>query len=55
MNHPKLRDSKKLKTQELYELSQIPEDIIKKIGAHVVYMLHTSYSPNGRCFEKYPF
>lgn len=41
MNHPKLRDSKKLKTQELYELSQIPEDIIKKIGAHVVYMLHT--------------
>lgn len=40
MNHPKLRDSKKLKTEELYELGQVPDSIIKKIGTHIVYLLH---------------
>lgn len=41
MKHPKLRDSKKLVTDELYELSQLPEPLIKKVGAHIVYLLHT--------------
>ena len=41
MNHPKLRDSKKLKTDEIYELGQLPESLVKKIGAHIVYMVCT--------------
>ncbi|MCQ2294813.1 MAG: hypothetical protein MJZ67_04085 [Bacteroidales bacterium] len=40
MNHPRLRDSKKALTNELYELGHFPEQMIKKIGAHIVYMLH---------------
>ena len=41
MKHPKLRDSKRLVTNELYELGRVPKDVIKKIGGHFVYLLHT--------------
>lgn len=40
MNRPKLRDSKKLKTDELYELGRPPESVIKRFGAHIAYLIH---------------
>lgn len=39
MEHPKLRDSKRLLTHEPYPLNEIPESIIKQIGKQFVYML----------------
>lgn len=39
MIKPRLRDSKNLITHELYPLGQIPDTIIKKIGAYIVYLL----------------
>lgn len=39
MKGPHLRDSKNLKTHEIYPLGQIPENIIKRIGAYIVYLL----------------
>ena len=39
MEHPKLRDSKRLLTHEPYPINEIPEDIIKKIGKQLVYLL----------------
>lgn len=39
MKGPRLRDSKNLKTHEIYPLGQIPENIIKRIGAYIVYLL----------------
>lgn len=39
MEHPKLRDSKRLLTHEPYLLNEIPETIIKHIGKKFVYML----------------
>lgn len=44
MNRPKLRDSKKLKTEELYELGRLPESIIKRFGAHFAYQIHIGRS-----------
>lgn len=37
---PKLRDSHKLTTQTLYPLNVFPEDIIKKIGGYLVYLIY---------------
>lgn len=39
MEHPKLRDSKRLLTHEPYPINEIPEEIIRKIGCRLVYML----------------
>lgn len=39
MEHPKLRDSKRLLTHEPYPINEIPETIIKQIGKRFVYML----------------
>lgn len=39
MEHPKLRDSKKLLTREPYPINEIPESIIKLIGKKLVYLL----------------
>lgn len=39
MKHPKLRDSKRLLTHEPYPINEIPEEIVKKIGKRLVYML----------------
>lgn len=39
MEHPKLRDSKRLLTHEPYPINEIPEDVIKLIGKKFVYML----------------
>ncbi|MBR2630884.1 MAG: hypothetical protein IKD25_05080 [Bacteroidaceae bacterium] len=39
MIHPKLRDSKRLLTHELYPVNEIPKEVIKKIGRKFVYML----------------
>ena len=41
MQRPKLRDSKHLKTKELYPLNEIPEDIVYKIGAYLIYLTGT--------------
>ena len=43
MEHPKLRDSKRLLTHEPYPINELPEDIIKKIGRKFVYMLCVGY------------
>ena len=39
MKHPKLRDSSKLRTLELYPMNEIPNDLIVKIGGSLVYTL----------------
>lgn len=39
MEHPRLRDSKRLLTHELYPINEIPESVIKLIGKQFVYML----------------
>ncbi len=39
MEHPKLRDSKRLLTHEPYPLNEIPEKIITEIGKRLVYLL----------------
>ncbi|MBQ9864424.1 MAG: hypothetical protein IJM33_03695 [Bacteroidales bacterium] len=39
MEHPKLRDSKRLLTHEPYPLNEIPEKIIMQIGKRLVYLL----------------
>ena len=39
MKHPKLRDSKRLLTNELYSIGDIPSEYIVKIGGHVVYLI----------------
>lgn len=41
MEHPKLRDSKKLHSAELYPLNVFPKEIIENIGKHFVYLLCT--------------
>ena len=38
MKQPKLRDSGKLKMQELYPINQFPDEIIKRIGKQIVYL-----------------
>lgn len=43
MEHPKLRDSKRLLTREPYPINEIPEEVIKKIGRKFVYMLCVGY------------
>ena len=39
MKHPRLRDSKRLLTHEPYPINDIPEEVIKKIGKNLVYLL----------------
>lgn len=39
MPGPRLRDSRNLTTHELYPLGQIPEAVIKKLGAYFVYLM----------------
>jgi len=39
MKHPRLRDSKKLQTNEIYPLNEIPKDLIVNIGGYFVYLL----------------
>ncbi len=39
MEHPKLRDSKRLLTREPYPINEIPEEVIKKIGKKFIYLL----------------
>lgn len=41
MEHPKLRDSKKLLTHEPYTINEIPEKIVKEIGKQLVCLLCT--------------
>ena len=41
MEHPKLRDSKKLHFKELYPCNEIPDGIIRKVARHFVYLLCT--------------
>lgn len=39
MKHPKLRDSNRLLTRELYPINEIPSHVVKLIGRKLVYML----------------
>lgn len=43
MEHPKLRDSKRLLTHEPYPINEIPDDVVLKIGKKFVYMLCVGY------------
>ncbi|UTC67859.1 MULTISPECIES: hypothetical protein [unclassified Treponema] len=38
--HPKLRDSKRLTTKELYPLNIFPNNLITEIGSYFVYLLY---------------
>lgn len=39
MEHPKLRDSNRLKTHEPYPINEIPGEVIRNIGKKFVYLL----------------
>lgn len=39
-NRPRLRDSRQLTTQFVYNLNVFPEEIIKKIGGYLVYLIY---------------
>lgn len=41
MKHPKLRDSNKLHTYEPYPINELSEELIQKIGGHLIYLLYT--------------
>ena len=41
MKHPKLRDIRKLNTEEPYPLNEIPDSVIQRIGAGIVYLIAT--------------
>lgn len=43
MEHPKLRDSKRLLTKELYPINEIPTSVIRLIGKRIIYMLCVGY------------
>lgn len=38
MKQPKLRDSKKIESEELYPINEFPEDVIRNIGKQLIYM-----------------
>lgn len=40
MKHPKLRDGKKLLTNEPYPINELPDDLIVKIGGYLVHLLY---------------
>ncbi len=40
MKHPRLRDGKKLQTNEPYPINEIPDDLIVKIGGYLVHLLY---------------
>ncbi|MDO4161350.1 MAG: hypothetical protein Q4D41_12940 [Prevotellaceae bacterium] len=40
MKHPRLRDSKKLVTNEIYPINEMPDDIVMRIGGYLVYLLY---------------
>lgn len=40
MEHPRLRDGKRLVTAEPYPINEIPKDLIVKIGGFFVYLLY---------------
>ncbi|MBQ7166012.1 MAG: hypothetical protein IJR93_03560 [Treponema sp.] len=40
MEHPRLRDSNRLTTKELYPLNVFPENVITDIGGYFVYLLY---------------
>ena len=41
MKHPRLRDSHRLVTQELYPLNEIPDNVIVDIAGFFAYLLYT--------------
>ena len=40
LQRPKLRDAKKLSTHELYPLNVFPDDLIKRLGGYLVYLVY---------------
>lgn len=40
MKHPRLRDSHKLTTSEIYPINEIPDEIIIKIASYFTYLLY---------------
>lgn len=41
MNKPRLRDSKRRKSNELFALNEVPDHVIQRIGAHLIYLIST--------------
>lgn len=40
MKHPRLRDGKRLQTNEPYPINQLPDNLIVKIGGYLVHLLY---------------
>ena len=40
---PRLRDSKKLTSHELYPLNVFPDDLVTKIGGYLIYLLYAGH------------
>lgn len=41
---PKLRDAKHRKSKEPFQLNDIPDDVIHKVAAHLIYLISTGRS-----------
>ncbi len=40
MKHPKLRDGKRLQTNEPYPINQLPDELLVRIGGYMVHLLY---------------
>lgn len=40
MQRPRLRDAKKLTSHDLYSLNVFPDDLVRRIGAYLVYLVY---------------
>lgn len=40
MKHPRLRDGRRLQTNEPYPINQLPDDLLVKIGGYLVHLLY---------------
>lgn len=43
MKHPRLRDSKKLTTDEPYPINELPEELIVRIGGYLAHLLYVGH------------
>lgn len=41
MPSPRLRDARRSRHNEPYGLNEIPDDVIRRLGANIVYLIHT--------------
>ena len=46
-NRPRLRDGGRLRTHDLYPLNIFPDDLVKRIGGYIVYIIYIGHRDIG--------